>query len=594
MSSYRDHGISLSLYDTGIHYQRCPSCSDGRKSANKNKKCLRINADLSVWKCYHCGFSGSLKREASNVQVERKYIKPTYTPPTPKKSIIKDGVIDILSMQPGELSGLPPNIVKYFSDRKITEDILCDFKIGAEDHYFAEAGRSLQSICFPYEEDGEIIDVKYRSRLKDQRLFALEAGAKRGLYNAWGVSLLEDYLIWVEGEIDVLSIVQCGYQNAVSPPMGAPGSRDKTVDGKLPFWPDYQELFDQFSRHIIAVDADAPGRRLADELVLRLGPERCYTVQWPEDCKDANDVLVKHGVEALTDLIDNAQPVPISGLFSVESQEKRIIDLYEGTQQRGLSTGWPSLDPYYLIARGEFTTVTGIPSMGKSTWMNALMVQMAMLHDWKFIVFSPESGSISRHIGKLCAAYSGKAFFPFWGESARMTKSELKEAMAWVDKHFVFIRMDAEQRSQAAVLEKCKAQILRSGADGILFDPFNEFDHSYDGFFSETLYIASFLGKQRAFCEKYNLHMWTVVHPRNMEAQIVDGSTVYQVPTGNHINGGANWRNKSDALIVVHRPNPPESESTAVNIYVQKVRNEENGKPGVATLEFDQRCGRYY
>jgi hypothetical protein len=53
------------------------------------------------------------------------------------------------------------------------------------------------------------------------------------------------------------------------------------------------EVLDAAKKIVIAVDNDAPGRRLEDELARRLGRERCWRVEWPVGCKDANDVLVK-------------------------------------------------------------------------------------------------------------------------------------------------------------------------------------------------------------------------------------------------------------------------------------------------------------
>ena len=82
---------------------------------------------------------------------------------------------------------------------------------------------------------------------------------------------------------------------------------------------------------MLATDNDEPGQALAEELARRLGRERCWRVRFPtgdldpaaplSDApppgfrKDANDVLLNDGPEALQALIDKADPYPIRGLF---------------------------------------------------------------------------------------------------------------------------------------------------------------------------------------------------------------------------------------------------------------------------------------
>ena len=82
---------------------------------------------------------------------------------------------------------------------------------------------------------------------------------------------------------------------------------------------------------MLATDNDEPGQALAEELARRLGRERCWRVRFPAGeadaaapeseephpgfRKDANDVLLNDGPEALQALIQAAEPYPIRGLF---------------------------------------------------------------------------------------------------------------------------------------------------------------------------------------------------------------------------------------------------------------------------------------
>ena len=45
---------------------------------------------------------------------------------------------------------------------------------------------------------------------------------------------------------------------------------------------------------------------------------------------------------------------------------------------------------YYRIVPGELTVVSGVPNSGKSEWLDALTVQLAELHGWRFSLASME------------------------------------------------------------------------------------------------------------------------------------------------------------------------------------------------------------
>ena len=145
-------------------------------------------------------------------------------------------------------------------------------------------------------------------------------------------------------------------------------------------------------------------------LARRLGPERCWRAMWPEGCKDANDVLMAHGPQVLQQCIAAAKPYPIEGILEVADVAADVMLLYEQGLPRGVSTGSPSIDPYYTVKPGELTLVTGIPSHGKSEWLDWLMVQLAKLQGWVFAICSPENLPLPRHISKLAEKYVGLPF----------------------------------------------------------------------------------------------------------------------------------------------------------------------------------------
>ena len=112
---------------------------------------------------------------------------------------------------------------------------------------------------------------------------------------------------------------------------------------------------DTVKRFIIATDSDGPGKALAEELARRLGKERCFTVNWPEGCKDANETLQSGGIELIRDSISSAEGFPLRGLFKFadfSGDIEQYFNMDAGSELRGVSTGWRSVDKHYRVVPG--------------------------------------------------------------------------------------------------------------------------------------------------------------------------------------------------------------------------------------------------
>ena len=69
-----------------------------------------------------------------------------------------------------------------------------------------------------------------------------------------------------------------------------------------------------------------------------------------------------------------------------------------GKSRKGVSTGFSSVDEFMLLNKKYLLLLTGFPSYGKSTILDALAVNTAILHDWKWLYFSPESDDFSTNL----------------------------------------------------------------------------------------------------------------------------------------------------------------------------------------------------
>jgi twinkle protein len=272
-------------------------------------------------------------------------------------------------------------------------------------------------------------------------------------------------------------------------------------------------------------------------------------VIWPEGCKDANEVLTKFGASRLRECLDNAQPYPLEGVFAVEDLSDRIEHLYAHGWERGVETGWEEVDHFYTVRPGEFTVVTGIPNSGKSNWVDALTVNLAAIHGWRFAIFSPENQPLEDHMARMIEKYARCPFDD--GPTERMDRDTLRMSKAWVNEHFSWI-LPGEDTDWTIenVLDRARALVFRKGIRGLVIDPWNEIEHYRVNGMTETEYVSHALKRMRQFARRHGIHLWVVAHPAKLYRE-KDGS--YPVPTLYDISGSAHWRNKADNGICVWR-----------------------------------------
>lgn len=474
-----------------------------------------------------------------------------------------------------KLAFLNPETLSFLESRGITPEVAARNQISVATKYMPQREEEVLCIAFPFIKDGSIVNVKYRDRNK---YFTQESGAERTWYKYDDINSKQTII--VEGEFDALALEVAGYRHAISVPDGAPTTNSKNLTQKFSFLDVDDARVDEVEKFIIAVDADAPGKKLEEELARRLGKDRCYTVRWPEDCKDANDVLVKHGKEELAKCIEAAEPYPVDGIFELKDFSIDLDDIYENGMPAGISTGWKNVDEFYRPMPGQWTLVTGVPGMGKSEWLDALAMNLSKESFWLFGVCSPENQPISYHASKLMEKYQGKRL-------NKMTKEEYGEAKEWVNSFFKFIM--PEDRTLESLLAKSKLLVKRYGMKGLIIDPYNEITHTHrkEGI-SETEYISEFLSQMRSFARNMGIHIFLVAHPTKLQKGL-DGK--YPVPTGYDIAGSAHFFNKADNIISVHRDKSnPDAPS---EIHVQKIRSRWLGQLGSTPLTWDKHSGRY-
>ena len=192
----------------------------------------------------------------------------------------------------------------------------------------------------------------------------------------------------------------------VSVPNGAGGANLQWLDRFV------ESHFDDKTEIILAMDTDRRGVELRDELVRRLGMDRCKVVAWGEGCKDANEHLVKYGAESLRICIEQAEEVPLEGIFTAEDCRDDLRSLYENGLQRGADTGWDNFDEHCTFEprrlpgddRTPRRRQVRIHRRAGAAPLPAPRVENRLLQ--------PENMPIAYHLHKLAEKLTGHRFTP--------------------------------------------------------------------------------------------------------------------------------------------------------------------------------------
>lgn len=444
-------------------------------------------------------------------------------------------------------------------------------------------------LVFPIIEHDAVVGEKYRG---PNKMFWQKAGSKQVFINGDVLSDPSLYnganpLVIVEGEPDMITAIDAGYPLTVSVPAGAPpppkegrGEDRKEADdssGKFEFMYHRRDELKRIRRFIIAVDNDANGKHLAEEIVRRLGASRCCFVIYPDDCKDLNDVLMKCGEDAARAVLEQAKPYPLKGVYS-------LADYPDKPPIVTFSTGWATVDTIFKPFAPSFTAITGMPGSGKSSWLTHLCINLADLHGWKAAIFSPELPVVPHLRDKMRRIITGESV-------ERLRHEHIAKADEWINQNFVFIDFDVTGEDDADlnmewILDRAYDALMRHGIRVLVIDPWNEVDHAKGRHESMTEYINRALRALIKFGRRHGLATFVLAHPTKEVGK--DGKA--RVPTLYDIADSAAFFNKPDFGIVVHRPDPHVDRT---EIYVKKVRFEGTGNMGKVILQFNRDNSRF-
>lgn len=383
----------------------------------------------------------------------------------------------------------------------------------------------------------------------------------------------ETPLILTEGELDAVSWMSVGATHVVSVPNGAAlqkpgvGNINPLEDKAFAYLWEGEKLkpgLARFKKIVLSTDADEKGNILRGELAVRLGRVKCWYVEYPKGCKDANEVLVKHGFDGLAAMLTNAKPL-------VPNRLVPFSDIPRSNMRRGVSPGFgAAFDKHFVFMPPQLIVVTGKPNAGKSQFTLAMMANIARHHEMKGAILQFEDNpdrnrdDLIRHAESWCG-----------------------DPEAWVDRMFRTISPSEAEDGEDFDLFWLRAAIeeaaTRHGCKWILIDPWNEIEHLWGKQDTEATYLNRAVKQLKLLCRKYQIAIIVVTHPSKDGAR----ATGVEEATLNDINGGAVWNNKADLGLIVWADDTTRQER---RIKVAKSKDfQRYGIPGIVEMKFDWR-----
>ena len=534
------HIIDYTIKHGQLRAKQCPFCHGG---SNEDKDTFAIGLNNGAWNCLRgkheieSGYpsTGSLN-DLCKFFGEKPYGEIISFPGTKKKTY------DL--PEPEMLKPLTDEIVEYFKTRGISK-----LTLEANDICADENG----NIVFPFYRDKVLTFVKMRKPGKHKKddKYPKEWCVENTEPIPFGMDNVSfnKPLFITEGMVDALSLYEAGISNVISVPSGC-----FNLDFVTTCW-DWFEKFDQF---VIFGDNDPPGIEMINTLTSRLGEDRCMLLpEYPELiydgkdygrlCKDANEILVCYGPEALRQLAEECKPAPIKGVIQLAD-----ITYVDPMTIPRIMTMIPELDRCLGgLVEGGLTVLSGERGAGKSTL--ASTIALGSLQDGgKVCVYSGELNKNNflnwiilpatdrQYITVKKDERSGRLFpvVPF--EIQRRVKEWTRERFWLLDNG----DLDTENEAKD-IIEKFKTIARRAGVSLFIVDNMMSATSTEE---EELRAQTRFSNALKKFAVKYRAHVVLISHPRKRNK----GNQEF---TNDDVAGSANITNVADSVMNIANTN---------------------------------------
>lgn len=273
--------------------------------------------------------------------------------------------------------------------------------------------------------------------------------------------------------------------------------------------------------------------------------------------------------------------ITFNNILSKNILHDKLKQIYQNGLPKGYNLGLSNLDNIFRFDTSKLAVITGVPNHGKSEFVDFITCQLNKKYNLKTLYFSPENQPVELHISKLISKFTCKEF-----NSRNITDKELNNIENYIFNNFYFMNY-MNIYTIDDILSEAERLITNENVKILVIDSYNKLESQKPSNMTETDYISKLLDKLDRFTKKNDILTLLVAHPRKMEK---GENNFYKCPSGYDIAGSANFLNKSDYCITVHRDFI--TNTTLINC--EKVKFKNYGSRGETSLGYDYKSGNFY
>jgi len=290
------------------------------------------------------------------------------------------------------------------------------------------------------------------------------------------------------------------------------------------------------------------------------------------------------------DVSDELKLDSIDGMVDYSTFFEKVLEVAAEGDRVGYETSLKSFSNIFRWKGTGILTITGIPSHGKSEFVDACLIDLARLHGHSSLVVGFEQRP-EEHVIKIIRKMVGKNIT--CSSYFKDNQEEIKDNFNFVTAHIKHVNTTKVGGDINAILETAAAQIQASRKEGkdmkyLVIDPFNML--SIKGRYSGHEKIEEILRRLTHFSHQMGVLIILVAHPFKMKKDEKTGK--YEMPDFYSVKGSSAFFEMSYHGLVVYRDGY-EADSLAI-IKVLKVKQNNLGRAGAEVrFRYERNSGRY-
>ena len=525
--------IGADVHQNGneLFFRYCPKCHGGRGDKNT----FSVNLENGAFKCFRatCDYHGHFVELARDFDFDLGFGEKRVYKKLPQKPIV-----------------IRDEAIAYMATRGIGKATCRKYEITSR-----KDNRNV--IVFPFYDDQGILQfIKYRNAKYRKGFGDKEWSEKDTKPIPFGMKQCVgfDRLVITEGQIDSLSLAECGIQNAVSVPTGATGFTWVT---------NCYDWISKFKEIVVFGDNEHGKITLADGLRARLS--MTIKVVRRKDYlgeKDANDILLRYGKDAVIRAVESAEVPRLENVKDLSTVQN--VDL---NSLQKIKTNIPAIDKIIGgLVMGQLIVLTGKRGEGKSTFMSQLVCEALEQRETVFIY----SGELADYHFKRWLDYQlagpsnvrgiPNAFGEFeytLPETAVNAITTWYKGRAYIYDNSWIPEAENELESLPDTIERA---IKQYGIRLVCIDNLMTAMETVSDNTQLNLAQSNFVGKLKKIAVKYDVAVILIAHPRKSREDL----------TNDDVSGSSDITNKADVVMSYQRVDG--SETCSGRLFVTKNR----------------------